>query len=813
MKFGVMARGSQKIYILLTTDCPGGGRLVAESTLKDGTRIPVLTLVKDVVRGEHVLVLPLLHADQKLKVSVFDAEGDVVEEGVKDIGHLSSAFRGKYNTFRKVAGVGEIRNFDRASRPDCSVILQRTVCGIGLENQGEEIVTATLLTPCKESSLQDVPVSISAFDRNGNAIDLGKLTVLGDRVEYPVERSPHMRRVIDFSFRKPRDMDWLFLYAQYEDDALPPALMGFEGEQLERARLKSESDYVDTGQGPNYEAWFYLTQATPQAELEAQRTVRFEIEPYYSVIVPLFKTPLEFFDAMARSVLDQTYSKLELVLVNASPDDEALNQAVEEYARQDSRVKVVTLDENRGIALNTNEGIRVAGGDFLCFFDHDDVIEPDLLFEYTKAINEYPETDLLYCDEDKLRDGHYVDAFLKPDFSWELLVSNNYICHLLAVRKSIVDEVELSDDDVSGAQDWDMTMKVAEKARNVHHVPKVLYHWRIHSGSVASGSGAKPYTHYAGERAVQDHFDRIGLPVRIHDGLEDNWHHVEYLIPDPQPLVSIIIPNKDSVKMLGRLLDSIFSKLTYDNYEIVIVENNSTDDETFAFYKKLESEHQNLRVVFYADTFNFAAVCNFGAENAKGDYFLFLNNDMEVITPNLIELLLGPLQRDEVAAVGAQLLFPDDTIQHAGVTVCENGPAHLYGRVPSDVYGYFGILAKKRDVLAVTGACLMVSLADFKSIGGFDEEYVVEYNDVDFCLRLREKGRSVVIEPEAKLYHYESVSRGHLNDSHEKRMRHSRELARFMDRWAAYFAEGDPTYSRNVAGDSTTYELNWSLRK
>lgn len=813
MKFGVMARGSQKIYILLTADCPEGGRVTVESKLKDGVSVPALALKKGASSDEYVIVLPLLHADQKVSAHVLDSVGNIIEEKTKSVSHLSSAFKGKYNTLRKVAGVSEIRNFDRLPRPDCSVILQRSVCGFGLENQGEEIVIVTVLTPCRESSLQNTPVSLSAFDQKGKPVTLKNLAVLSDKVEHPVEGSPYMCRVIDFSFRKPRSMDSLFLYASYEDDALPPTLMSLELEQLERARLKSEGKYVDTGQGPNYEAWFYLTQAASPAELEAQRSVRFEIEPYYSIIVPLFKTPIDYFNAMARSALDQTYSKLELILVNASPEDEALAQAVAELARRDSRVKVVTLDENRGIALNTNEGIAVAGGDFLCFFDHDDVIELDLLFEYTKAINEYPETDLLYCDEDKLRDGHFVDAFLKPDFSWEYLASNNYICHLLTVRKSIVDEVELSGDEVSGAQDWDMTMKVAEKARNVHHVPKVLYHWRIHSGSVASGSSAKPYTHYAGERVVKAHFDRIGLPARIHDGHEVNWHRVEYLIPDPQPLASIIIPSKDNTKMLKRLLDSVFAKISYENYEIVIVENNSTEDETFDFYNKIEAEHSNLRVVHYDGPFNFAAICNFGASQAKGDYYLFLNNDMEVISPNLIELLLGPLQREEIAVVGADLLFPDDTIQHAGVTICDNGPVHLYSRVPSDFYGYFGILTEKRDVLAVTGACLMVSRADFDSIGGFDEGYVVEFNDVDFCLRLREKGRSIIIEPQAKLYHYESVSRGHLNDANEKRMRHEHELARFKDRWPQYFAEGDPTYSRNVAPYSTTYELNWSLRK
>lgn len=812
MKFGVMTRGNQKIYILLTVNCPDEGRVVIDSRLKNGQPLPALVLEKDRVRGKYVLVVPLLHSDQKVTVSVFDVQGTLIEKSSKVVGHFSSALKGKSNTLFKVQGVKEIRNFDLLSRHDCSEIRRGPITGIGFMDLGKELVAITVMTPCAREELRSVPFEIKAYDQNGTEMPIESVTCMGDKIDNPVRHSSYARRVIDVTFLKPRDVDTFFVSVRFEDGELPPAFICFDPERAAKLREETEKCYVDTGTGPLYEFWFHETQQIPPAELEAQRGVHFDIEPLYSIIVPLYKTPLGLFDEMLNSVLEQTYPKLELILVNASPEDATLKGRAEDAARADTRVKVIEMEENKGIALNTNEGIRASQGDFICFFDHDDTIEPNLLFEYTQAVNEYPDTDLLYCDEDKLFENRYINAFVKPDFSWDLLTTFNYVCHFLAVRKSIVDSIELSDESVSGAQDWDLTMKVAEKARNIYHVPKVLYHWRIHEGSTASGAEAKTYTHLAGETALRKHFERIGVPVRIHDAHDENSHVVEYLLPEQQPSISIIIPNKDSSEMLEHLLDSIFEKTTYHNFEIVIVENNSTENETFDFYDRIQTRYPSVKVVKYEGPFNFSAVCNYGALQASGDFFLFLNNDMEVITPNWIELLVGPALREDVGIVGAKLLFPNNTIQHAGVTVCTYGPDHIYSRVPRDYEGYFGLIKRKRDVLAVTGACLLVGREDFESIDGFDEEFVVEYNDVDFCLRMREKGRSVLMEPDVELYHFESVSRGHLKDSKEKLKRHERELALFRQRWGERMVGGDPHYGRNISDWSITYELNWGVR-
>ncbi len=811
MKFGIITRGDKKIYISLTASCPKGGRLLAESYAKGAGVVPALIATRDETRGEYVLILPALRVGQEVMVRVLDADGTIVDTAKRNFGHFASAFSSKFNTFSKKSMVDDIRNFDRYGRSDVSEIELKRLCAFGPEADGSELIQIMIVTHCDSQTTYKTPLSVSVFDRQGRQIEIENLTFLSDRIDHPVPGSNFSRRIIYASFRKMHSEDWFYIWARFEDDALPEGFLGIDGAKCAEIREWSENAAQGTAASSSYEGWFYSTQKKAPAELDAQRTAHFEIEPTFSIIVPLYKTPVQFFEEMCASVLGQTYAKFELILVNSSPEDKALGAAVARCVASDSRIRVITLDKNLGIAGNTNKGIRAAIGDFLCFFDHDDVLEPNILFEYVDALNRYPETDLFYCDEDKLTDGYLYDGFLKPDFSWEFLTTNNYVCHLLAVRKSIVDTVELSPNELSGVQDWDMTMKVAEKARNIFHVRKVLYHWRVHGQSTASGSGAKSYTHAAGELALLNHFERINIPVCIHDGYAENRHRVEYLLPEQEDLVSIVIPNKDHVDMLSRCLDSIRNRSTYQNIEIIVVENNSTEDETFAYYERLQAEHDDVKVVFYSGSFNFAAICNFGVRHSQGVYLLFLNNDMEVITPNWIELLIGPLQRPEVAVAGAKLLYPDDTIQHAGVVIPKSGPMHVECMIPSNDPGYFGIIQNARDVLAVTGACLMTRREDFDCINGFDEDFIVNYNDVDLCLRLRAQGKSVVMVPFVELYHYESVSRGSL-ESNGNLMRCMRELSLLQQRWLPYFVEGDPFYGVNIKKDSPYYVLDWNVR-
>ncbi|WP_283170280.1 glycosyltransferase family 2 protein [Curtanaerobium respiraculi] len=809
MRFGTLTRGRGKIFQVVEAEIPEGGKITAISTSANGNDMPAILAKRPNAVEDFVLILPALRTEQTITVSVLDRMGAACEVATRKVGHIASALTSKYNTLSK-ADVGGVRNVDEGALEEEAYIWVDRITGFGIAD-GRELVHAYVSVACSTRQDADVPPHVEVFDRQGEFLHATRITVLDDTVEPVYEHADYLVRRMEISFRKPAGSDAFFVRVAFPGSALPDGFVGMEPWSIEEARIRFSEKVTGTGQFGEYEKWFFARQRQTNVMLAAQRRVRFEYVPLFSIIVPLYKTPRDFFEEMLDSVLSQTYGRFELILVNASPEDGELLDAVDGAVQRDSRIKSITLEGNRGISLNTNEGIRAARGDFLCFFDHDDVLEPGILFEYVSAINRYPETDLLYCDEDKLRDGHYVDGFLKPDFSWELLATNNYICHLLTVRKSIVDEVELSDDDVSGAQDWDMTMKVAEKARNIFHVRKVLYHWRMHAASAAAGADAKPWTHIAGEKAVQRHFDRIGIPVSISDGHTANMHRIDYILPDHPGRVSIIIPTKDHTDLLDRLLRSLFKKSTYDDYEVILIENNSEDDETFAYYEHAQREHAQVKVATYSGKFNFSAICNFGAERASGDYFLFLNNDMEVITPNWMERLMGPMQRPEVGCTGARLLYPDGTIQHIGVVIPRSAPLHVACTLPSDYPFYFGIVQNAREVSAVTGACMMVKRSAFEDVGGFDEGFAVAYNDVDFCLRLQDRGHHVVMEPNAELFHFESASRGLDYVGKERRVRNAREAGKFQTRWANYLGLGDPLYGMNIAAGSAYYGLNWEF--
>ena len=402
---------------------------------------------------------------------------------------------------------------------------------------------------------------------------------------------------------------------------------------------------------------------------------------------------------------------------------------------------------------------------------------------------------------------------MKPDFDWDLLYACNYVCHLLTVRKSIVDSFEeLPGKEFDGSQDHNMTLRVAEHARNIYHARKVLYHWRVHPGSTAAGAQEKPWTQESGKIAIQQHFDRLGIAATVTDDPKvGNYYCVDWPMPGEKPLVSIIIPNKDCAEYLEQCVSSIFEKSTYDRFEIVIVENNSTTEKIFELYRSLEAQHDNLKVVTFEGSFDFSAICNLGAEQSSGDVLLFLNNDTQVITRDWLERMLVHMNRENLGCVGAKLLYPNDLIQHVGIVVPKWGPAHINELLPRDTLGYFGYLRFPKEASAVTGACLMVSRKNFELIGGFDTEFPIAYNDVDFCLRLRQEGLRVIVEPRAELYHYESVSRGADFDGKEKQVRLQGDLARLMSRYPKLFVEGDPFYNPNLQLGSTHYQLAWKF--
>lgn len=532
--------------------------------------------------------------------------------------------------------------------------------------------------------------------------------------------------------------------------------------------------------------------------MEKQRKIAFTSAPKFSIIVPLYNTPIPFFNDMAESVKGQSYANWELILVDASPDNQELKARVEHEVARDNRIKSITLAENKGISENTNAGVAAASGDFVSFFDHDDILEPDLLFSYAEAIENNDNVDLLYCDEDKLMpDGKLAQPFFKPDFNIDLLRNNNYICHMLTIRKSLLDTLEPNTKEFDGAQDHNMTLRAVEKARNVHHVAKVLYHWRLSETSTAANADSKPYATIAGIKAVQNHLDRLGLNAKVEQARRPFTYKVTYAAPDSHPLVSIIIPTKDYANILDNCITSIVEKSTYDNYELVIIENNSTENATFEYYDKLQAKYPDIvRLVTWEHEFNFSKLMNFGVARAKGNYLLLLNNDTEVITPNWIETMLGICAREDVGAVGAKLYYPDNTIQHAGLCVTGGVAGHLCQSMPKDNWGYFALNDAQQDFSAVTAACIMTKRSEYEKVGGFTEELQVAFNDVDFCLKLREINDLIVYTPEVELYHYESISRGVENNT-DKQIRFHKEVAYMNYRWANYYVEGDPYMNPN----------------
>ena len=519
--------------------------------------------------------------------------------------------------------------------------------------------------------------------------------------------------------------------------------------------------------------------------------------PLFSIIVPLYRTPIPFLTDMVGSVIGQRYSNWELILVNASPEVEELGLALSKLS--DPRIKIVELEENKGISENTNAGIEAASGDFIVFFDHDDVLDPLALSRYAERLRSKPGTDALYCNEDFLdENGNYVAPHFKSDLNIDLLRVHNYITHLLCVRAPLVKDLMLRKE-FDGAQDYDFLLRLVEKTQSIEHVDEVLYHWRISDTSTAKNSGNKGYADEAGRKALQEHLDRLHIPATVSLTESPCFYHVDYKLVS-EPKVSIVIPNKDSVEVLSRCIDSVEEKTGYRNFDILIVENNSTEQSTFSYYEDVQKRYENVRVVVWDGPFNYSAINNYGVGFTDGEYLLFLNNDIEVIEPSWMASMLGFCQREDVGIVGAKLLYPDDTVQHAGVLMikCENalgsgGPIHVFNNLDKDDPGYMRRASVSQDLTAVTAACMLTKRSVFEGLGGFDEEFVVAFNDVDYCLRVREKGLLVVFDADALLYHYESFSRGY--ETGEKLARFMREQGRLRTLWSDYYANGDPYHS------------------
>lgn len=586
----------------------------------------------------------------------------------------------------------------------------------------------------------------------------------------------------------------------------------------------------------DYNEWYKKVRISDEALAQQRESAGdFAQQPTFSIVIPVYATPEKFLRRMLDSIREQTYPKFEVCLVDATPyakiqhdptQGRTPQEVLAEYAAADSRFRYETLTENLGIAENTNAAIRMATGDFIVLADHDDELEPQALYECVRAINAHPDVQVLYSDEDKVdfEDIYYFEPHFKTDFNPDLLRSVNYICHLFVARRSLLDAIAETDADgrkiyersaYDGAQDYDLILRATEKAQamessfnaldqellrqgrftssNIIHIPMVLYHWRAHQASTAQHPEAKLYAFEAGARAVYDHCKRIGLPIqKVEQGITYGFYHPIY--ENQQPLISVVIPNKDHTADLDKAISSL-SAGNYKNLEFIIVENNSDQAETWAYYEALPQRFPNVKVVKWDGPFNYSAINNYGVQFTHGEYLLFLNNDIEEINPDSIDEMIGYVQREDVGICGARLLYPDEDIQHAGVIMGMGGIAGAaFVRTHDSDLSYMHRAKCIQDYSCVTAACLLTKRSLFDAVGGFTEKLAVAFNDVDYCMKVRALGKLVVYNPYAKFYHYESKSRG-MEDTPEKLARFHSEILTFGTTWKDILRGGDPYYS------------------
>ena len=559
----------------------------------------------------------------------------------------------------------------------------------------------------------------------------------------------------------------------------------------------------------DYEQWYENHKALPE-ELEKQKNEKWKRKPLISIVVPVYNTPQVFLRQMIESVQNQSYSEWELCIGNASPENKEMKKILEEY-KKDARIKEVEIPENKGISQNTNRAMEIASGELIGLLDHDDLLAPNALYEIAKAVNEHPDAEVIYTDEDKVTTDlkEHFQPHLKPDFNLDLLRSNNYICHFFVASRDLIKRVGGFRPEFNGAQDYDLILRCTEQAKQIVHIPKILYHWRVHKASTADNPASKMYAFDAGKRAIEEQLIRCRTKGTVQHTKDLGFYRVKYEICG-EPLVSIIIPNKDQSEALKKCLDSIREKTSYRNYEIIIVENNSEEPETFAFYKKIAGE--KIKVVTWEGEFNYSAINNFGVRHARGDYLLLLNNDVEIINGDWLTEMLSHCQRKEVGIVGAKLYYPDNTIQHAGIIIGIGGVAgSVFVGLPRAFSGYLHKASIQLDLSAVTAACMLVKRSVFEQVGGLEEKLKVAFNDVDFCLRVREKGYLVVYDPYAELYHYESKTRG-AEDTKEKIRRFQTEIEYMRSHWIGLLKKGDPYYNCNLSLTKWDYSLKNNQR-
>jgi glycosyltransferase involved in cell wall biosynthesis len=560
-------------------------------------------------------------------------------------------------------------------------------------------------------------------------------------------------------------------------------------------RLLRELQPIKRHEINQYRDWINENEPT-EADLIQQREdgLAFHYRPLVSIVVPVFNTNKEMLISMLESVLAQTYDNWELCVVDGDSNRPYIRDVLRSYQDRDNRIKIRFLPENKHISGNSNEALSFATGEFVGFLDHDDELAPFALFEIIKLLNKNSHLDFIYSDEDKLNEkGERLAPFFKPDWSIELLMSANYITHLSVIRKRIVDEIGGFREGYDGSQDYDLFLRVAARTERIGHVPKILYHWRIHRASAAGNIFAKDYADSAGKKALKDFLKEKDIQAFVESGVGPTTYRVRYLIHG-NPLVSIIIPFRDKPELLKKCINSIFKKTSYKHFELILVSNGSTEKSTHKYLETLK-HYSNIKLILYDKDFNYSSINNFAVKHAGGKYFLFLNNDTEVISEDWLSAMLEHAQRKEIGAVGCKLLYPDNRVQHAGIVLGMSGFAgHVFSGLHDHATSNYGHLGFVRNFLAVTGACMMVKREVFEEVRGFDERFILCGSDVDFCLKLHKNGYRNVYTPYAVLYHHEALTRGQ-----DVSAIPSSDFVLSMRSYRNYLIEGDPFYNPNLS--------------
>lgn len=559
-------------------------------------------------------------------------------------------------------------------------------------------------------------------------------------------------------------------------------------------QLELELTFCNFLNQKDYLEWLSLNEKNDEEILE------FDYNPLISICIPVYNVERVYLSECLDSILNQTYRNFEVCLSNDCSTLQETIDTLNEYAQKDSRIKVFHRQENGHISRATNDALSIASGEFIGLMDNDDLLTKNALYECVKVLNENPELDFIYSDEDKMdMQGNRRDPHFKSDFAPDSILGSNFICHFEIMRKSIVDEIGGFRVGLEGAQDYDIFLRFFEKTtpEKIYHIPKILYHWRMIEGSTAATIDSKGYAIEKGRQAVSDALERRGIKaeVKVHPVVP--YYLVEYKY-DVEPMISIIIPTKDYADVTEKCLQSLFEKTTYTNYEVILMNNNSEKKETFALFEKYKNKYSNFRVVDANYEFNYSKINNQGVASAKGDYIVLLNNDTEIITPNWLEIMVGYAMQPHIGAVGAKLLYPDNTVQHAGVILGIGGIAqHSFVGNHREDPGFYGRLAVPFNYSAVTAACLMVAKEKFNEINGLEETLQVAFNDVDFNLKLLKAGYYNVCLNQVELYHHESKSRG-LDTTSEKYKRFVSEHDYMKDKWG-YMLYSDKFYNPNLS--------------